>query len=39
MYAITISGKRGNEFEGEWGAVCDRVWWEEGEGRNAGNKL
>lgn len=34
MHAITIDEKRGHEFEGDQEGVYERVWREEGEGRN-----
>ena len=39
MYTVTISEKRGLEFEGEWGGAYGRIWMEEGEGRNVVIKL
>lgn len=34
MHAITLTEKRGLEFEGEWGGIHGSVWREEIEGRN-----
>lgn len=34
-----INEKGGHEIEGEWGGVYERVWREEGEGRNIISKL